>query len=226
MNFFFQTNQKSRIEIKKSQTCKEGGAHFRMSVWHLLMNLKNNNLLKELLSGPIKNVRLLIFTMLHQNFEKIKKITGDIIILQKCSKNNNHKSSWDTEWNRQKFLYPSKNLKNQNLENINLELSSLYTCALKIMNIWCMLPIMECNWHNFLSFWSIFCHFSPLLTLKIHIVKKKIVKKKKKYWRYYPFHMCTINEDHMMYGSWDMEHNRQFFVILPPNNQKIKILKK
>ena len=21
-------------------------------------------------------------------------------------------------------------------------------------------------------------------------------------------HMCIINEDHMMYGSWDMEHKR------------------
>ena len=26
-------------------------------------------------------------------------------------------------------------------------------------------------------------------------------------------HMCTINENHMIYGSWDMEHN-EFFVIL------------
>ena len=24
-------------------------------------------------------------------------------------------------------------------------------------------------------------------------------------------HMCTINDNHMMYGSWDMEHNRKFF---------------
>ena len=35
------------------------------SVWHLLMNLKNNYLLKKLLSGLIKNVRILIFTMLY-----------------------------------------------------------------------------------------------------------------------------------------------------------------
>ena len=28
-------------------------------------------------------------------------------------------------------------------------------------------------------------------------------------------HICTINEDHiMMYGSWDMESDRQFFVIM------------
>ena len=41
-------------------------------------------------------------------------------------------------------------------------------------------------------------------------------------------HMCTINDNHMMYGSWDMEYNRQnflsfwtiFFALLPPNNLK------
>ena len=45
--------------------------------------------------------------------------------------------------------------------------------------------------------------------------------------------MCTIDEDHMMYGSWDIRHNRQnilFWVIFCPltllANQKIKIWKK
>ena len=47
------------------------------------------------------------------------------------------------------------------------------------------------------------------------------------------FHMCTINKDHMMYGSWDIRHDGQFFIILghflpiyPPNNPKNKTLKK
>ena len=38
-------------------------------------------------------------------------------------------------------------------------------------------------------------------------------------------HMCTINQNHMMYGSWDMEHNRYnfshfkwLFALLHPNN--------
>ena len=47
-------------------------------------------------------------------------------------------------------------------------------------------------------------------------------------------HMCTIDEDHMMHGSWDIRHNRQnfllFWVIFCPltllTNQKIKIWKK
>ena len=34
---------------KSPHTCEEGGAHLRISVWHLLLNLKNNYLLKKLL---------------------------------------------------------------------------------------------------------------------------------------------------------------------------------
>ena len=40
-------------------------------------------------------------------------------------------------------------------------------------------------------------------------------------------HMCTINDNHMVYTSWNIEHDRQIFVILdrflpfyPPNNPK------
>ena len=47
-------------DVKKSHTFQEGGAHLRISIWHLLMNLKNNYLLKKLLSRPIKSVRILI----------------------------------------------------------------------------------------------------------------------------------------------------------------------
>ena len=47
-------------------------------------------------------------------------------------------------------------------------------------------------------------------------------------------HMCTINDNHIMYGSWDMESDEQnflsFWTIFCPFNplttQKIKILKK
>ena len=46
--------------------------------------------------------------------------------------------------------------------------------------------------------------------------------------------MCTINDSHMMYGSWDKECNRQnilsfrtvFCQLSPLRTQKIKILKK
>ena len=49
--------------LKKSRTC-EGGANIRISVWHLLMKLKKNYLLKKLLKWAQKKLRILIFTML------------------------------------------------------------------------------------------------------------------------------------------------------------------
>ena len=35
---------------KKSHTCEEGGAHLRISFWHLLMNLKDKYLFKKMLN--------------------------------------------------------------------------------------------------------------------------------------------------------------------------------
>ena len=69
------------------------------------MNLKNNYLLKKLLSEPIKNVRILIFTMLYF-FKQIKKNTGDIIILHLLTKNLDDMiySSWDIECDRLKLV--------------------------------------------------------------------------------------------------------------------------
>ena len=103
----------------------------------------------------------------NQNFEKKKKTLGNIIILHKCTINENHMvyDSWDMEHDR----------------------------------------------HNFFSFWAIFCRFTPLTTQKIKILKKK----KKTPGDIIIFHKCTINDNHMMYGSWDMQHDR-IFVILSP----------
>ena len=69
----------------------------------------------------------------------------------------------------------------------------------------------SCTGIIFLSFQVIFCFFVPLLTPKIKIWKKckKIPE------RIILLHMCTINQYHMMYGSWDMKFNwRNSFVIL------------
>ena len=83
------------------------------------------------------------------------------------------------------------------------------------------------NRQKFLSLWAIFCPFSSLTTWKIKILKLKktpgdII-----------LHICTVNDNHMMYGSWDMESNRQSFLSFwtvfgrfsPLWTQKIKILK-
>ena len=86
----------------KSHTREEGGAHLRISFWHLLMKFEK----------PKKS----------ECWKKWKKIAGDIIILHVCTKNHNHMrySSWDMEW--ENFfchfgpffaLYPPPSLKTQ-----------------------------------------------------------------------------------------------------------------
>ena len=52
-----------------------------------------------------------------------------------------------------------------------------------------------------------FLPFYPLTIWKITILKKW--KKKKTPGDIIILHMCTINNNHMMYGSWDMEQDRQ-----------------
>ena len=87
---------------------------------------------------------------------------------------------------------------------------------------------MECNRHNLLSFWTVFCPFTPIWTQKIKILKKWTPEEIN------ILQMCTINDSHMMYGSWDMKCHGQnflsFWSVFCPftylTTQKIKILKK
>ena len=89
-----------------------------------------------------------------------------------------------------------------------LDISSFYTCVPKTQSYEVQFLRYRVR-ENFLSFWAIFCSFAPLLTPKI-----KISKKCEKHPDIYPIllYMCTINQDHMMYGFWDMKCNRQNFL--------------
>ena len=87
----------------------------------------------------------------------------------------------------------------------------------------------ERDGEKFLSFWTIFCPFTSLTTRKV-----KILKNWKKCLEILSFYqMCTMNDNYMMYGSWDMERDGQGFFILDPlfypftalKTRKIKILK-
>ena len=82
--------------------------------------------------------------------------------------------------------------------------------------------LMHGSWENFLSFKTIFLSFFPLATPEI-----KILKKMKKMPTNIISHMYTINDKHMMYGSWVMERKGENFVILgnflpfyPTNNSE------
>ena len=88
---------------------------------------------------------------------------------------------------------------------------------------------VRCDWQKILSFCVIFCWFSPLTTWNI-----KILKLKKAPGDIIILHICTINDNHMMYGSWDMEYDGQKFLsfltifcpFTPLTTWKMKILKK
>ena len=150
-------------------------------------------------------------------------------------------SSWDIEQNILKLailghflsFYPPKNPKNQNFEKWKklLKISLFYPCVpppppsppLMIPNIkilkkmkkmsgdiilwYIMCTINEdhmiysswnirCDRQKFSTFLAIFCHFSPLTTWKI-----KILILKKTPGDIIILQICTIYDNHMIYGS-------------------------
>ena len=104
-------------------------------------------------------------------------------------------------------------------EHVNI--FSFYKCVPQMTVTWSVSWDMECNEQNFLSFWTVFCPFTPLTTWKIKILEtpEDIII----------LHRWTINDSHMRNGSWDMECWRteffvnfmdHFFPFFPSNNQK------
>ena len=87
---------------------------------------------------------------------------------------------------------------------------------------------MKCNEQNFLSFWTVFCHFTPLTTQKI-----KIWKTEKKAWIYYHFthvyhKLQSYDVEFLRYQASQTGffcHLDNFLPIYPLKTQKIKILK-
>ena len=92
---------------------------------------------------------------------------------------------------------------------------------------------MECNRETLLSFWTIFLPFYPLKTKKLKLWKNKNEKKKslkisfdkKSTLRYYHFTQGYHNNNHIMDGSWDMDHG-SFLPFYLPHNSENKVLKK
>ena len=129
-------------------------------------------------------------------------------------------------------LLPPNKLKNQNFEKMKkkrLEISLFYTCVpqkWQSCDVWFLRYGAQRT--EFLSFWIVFCLFTALMTQKI-----KILKIWKNTWRYHHFTHVYHNDNHMMYGSWDMECDRiflSFWTVFCPfttlKTQKTKILKK
>ena len=96
--------------------------------------------------------------------------------------------------------------------------------------IWCMVPeIWSMMNRIFCQFGPFFCPFNPPNNPKTQNFKKL----KKMPGDIIILHMCTINDNHIMYGSWDMKCDRQNFLsfwtifchLTPTTTPKIKILK-
>ena len=97
--------------------------------------------------------------------------------------------------------------------------------------LYCSWDMVHDSCNSYFSFWANFCPFTPLTAWKI-----KISKKMKKAPRDIIIsHKYTTNQDHMLYCSWDMVHDRcnsyfsfwaNFCPFTPLRAWKIKISKK
>ena len=109
----------------------------------------------------------------NQNFEKMKKPPGDIIILHMCTINDNHMmyGSWDMECVIDRIFvildhflpfYPTNNPKNQNFEKMKKmpgDIIILHMCTKNYdQMIYSSLDIVH-DGCNYFSFWAIFCPF-------------------------------------------------------------------
>ena len=140
---------------------------------------------------------------------KNEKIAGDITILCMYTKSHNIWGAVPEIQSKTIFVilgnfFPFTPLTTHKIKILkkwrkHLEKSSFYTCVPKIKVVWCMLPeIWSVTGTIFYQFRPLFCPFT------LTILKIKIWKKHKKHLRIFFLHKSTINEDHMMYGSWDI----------------------
>ena len=146
-----------KTTTKKSHTYKEDGAYLRISVWHLLMNLKNIYIYKLLKWANKKCKNFDIYNvMFFFFFEKKKKY-----ILHLCTKNldNMIYCSWDIQCDRPKLIITG------HLLSFHISYGS-----------WDMLWDRQ----NFFSFWTIFCPFTPTPPPPLRTQKIKILIKREK----------------------------------------------
>ena len=97
-------------------------------------------------------------------------------------------------------FYLPNNPKNQKFEKLKKapgDIIILLICTINDNQVMYGSWDMKYDRQIFLSFWTIFCPFTPLTTQNIKIEKNPgdiII-----------LHMYTINYNHMIYGSWDIK---------------------
>ena len=134
------------------------------------------------------------------------------IILQMCTVNASHMTygSWDTECNGQNFLslltivcpFTLPPLTTQKLKFWKNEKNTLrYYHFTGVYHKWQSHAVWFPRFgdrQNFLSFWTVFCPFTPLTTWKIKFCKKL----KTTPGDIIILHICTTNDNDMMYGFY------------------------
>ena len=104
-------------------------------------------------------------------FWKTQKITCDVINLLMCTKNHNHMidNSWGMEWDTELFVISGHLF-------LNEKNAWIYYPFIYVHHRWQSYDVwsqdMECNRHNFFSFWVISCVLIPLTIQKIKTLKK------------------------------------------------------
>ena len=154
----------------------------------------------------------------NQNFQKMKKAPGNIVILHKYTKNHGHilYCSWDMTHYRCNCYFsfwaifcpftpslPEKWKFQKKMKKRPGDIIILHKCTKNHHHMLCWSWDMVCDRCNcYFSFWAFFA-------LPPNSPKNKNFKKMKKTPKdIIILHMCTINYCHIMYGSWDMTHNR------------------
>ena len=159
--------------------------------------------------------------------KKWKKMPGYIIILHKCTKNNDHMlhCSWDTmrDGCNSCFLFwaifcPFTPLTTQKTKILKRwkkapgDIIILHVCAINDNHMMYGSWYTEHDRQNFLSFCTIFCTFTPPNDLKNQNFKRM----KKESGDIIILHMCTIKDNHLMYGSWYMERTDRILLLFWP----------
>ena len=91
---------------------------------------------------------------------------------------------------------------------ILLEITSFYTCVPKFTIIQCMVSEIRSGTDR------IFCHYGPFLLFypPNNLQNQSFENMKRALGDVIILHMCTKSDIHIMYGSRDMEHDRQNFL--------------
>ena len=119
----------------------------------------------------------------NQNFENMKKTQTDAILCMYTINDNHMMYHSCGAWQAEFFVilayflhfYPHNNPKNQNFEIMKKppgDIITLHMCTINDNHMMYGSWDMECDGQNFLSFWTVFCPFTPLTTQKIKILKK------------------------------------------------------